>query len=103
MLRIKKHIILVGNSSRHLSALQQRIREIVPETESHIADICGIRELLGRQQADMIIIYTSEKEAYFPYVQRIRQEPLADSIPVFVCREPLEEEILKELLNGVNG
>ena len=103
MLRIKKHIILVGNSSRHLVALQQRIREIVPETESHIADICDIRELLCRRQADMIIIYTGGNEAYFPYVQRIRREPLADTVPVVVFREPLEEEILKEMLNGVNG
>lgn len=101
MLRIIKHIILFGDSTRHLSALQQRIREIDPEAASYIADICSIGEVLGRQQADMILIYTGDT-ACFPYVQRIRREPLADRIPVFVCREPLEEEVLKALLNGSN-
>lgn len=102
MLRIKKHIILVGNSPRHLIALQQRIREMDPETDSRIADICHIREALCLQQVDMILIYTSADVAHFPYVLRIRQEPLADTVAVVVFREPLEEEILKEMLNGVN-
>jgi len=98
MLRITKHIILVGNSSRHLIALQQRIREIAPEAESHISDICSIRELLLQRKVDMILIYTRDDKTGFPYVQRIRQEALADSIPVFVCLEPLEEAVLKALL-----
>jgi len=99
MLYIIKHIILVGDSTRHLIALQQRIREIAPEATSYISDICSIREILCSQPADMILVHTHDK-ALFPYVQRIRQERLADKIPVFVCREPLEEVVLKELLNG---
>lgn len=101
MLRIIKHIILVGNSSKHLIALQQRIGEIAPGTESHITDIQRIREALYVLRADMILVHTYDV-AWFPYVQRIRQEPLADRVPVFVCREPLEEGILEELLNGFN-
>jgi hypothetical protein len=99
MLRIKKHIILVGNSTGRLITLQQRIREIAPETTSYISDICSIREVLCSQPADMILVHTRDT-ACFPFVQRIRQERLADRIPVFVCREPLEEVVLKELLNG---
>jgi hypothetical protein len=100
MLRIIKHIILVGDSSRHLIALQHRIREIAPGMEPHIADIRGIPEVLQRQRVDMILIYVHDDQAGFPYIQRIRQERLADRIPVFVCREPLEEAPLNELLKG---
>lgn len=93
-------MILVGNSSRHLIALQHRIRGIAPGMEPHIADICSIPEVLQRQPVDMILIYVHDDRAGFPYIQRIRQEPLADRIPVFVCREPLEEALLKKMLKA---
>ena len=99
MLYIIKHIILVGDSTGRLITLQQRIREIAPEATSYISDICSIREILCSQPVDMILVHTRDT-VWLPFVQRIRQERLADKVPVFVCREPLEEMVLKELLNG---
>lgn len=99
MLRIIKHIILVGDNPQHLVTLQERIREIRPEMESYITEIHRIREAICGLLADMIIVHAADT-SWFSYVQQIRQEPMADSIPIFVCREPLEEAMLKELLNG---
>jgi hypothetical protein len=100
MLRNTKHIILVGSSSPHLISLQDRIREITPGAQIHITDISCIGKTLQQQKADMILIYTNGDTKGFPYVQQIRQEALADGIPVFVCGEPLDEAVLKALVNG---
>jgi hypothetical protein len=99
MLLITKHIILVGDNTRRLVTLQRCILEMAPETVSYITDICSIREVLCSQPADMILVCTVDT-GWFPYVQRIRQEPLADKIAVFVCCEPLAEAVLEKVLMG---
>lgn len=103
MLRIVKHIILIGNNPRQLVLLQHYIHRIDPGIESYIIDICHVKELLARQPADMILIHITADMARLPYVRIIRQEPLADEVPVFVLEAPLAEGALQELLNSGDG
>lgn len=101
MLCIVKHIILVGNDHPQLIRLQHRIFRIDPGIVCYIIDICHVKNHLGSQPADMILIHISADMAWMPYARRIRQEPLADKIPVFVFQAPLTEGTLEVLLTGI--
>ncbi len=94
-----KNVILLGNSQQELIQLQHQIHNLGGGVAAVIADIQAITELLRQLPADLIILYAVNGEGtYAHYVQTIRRNRLADEVPLVVCRELLDREMLEGVL-----
>ena len=94
-----KYIILLGEDYPQLVLLQHQIHNMGGAVTTAISNIEEITALLQRQLPDLIILYlTDGGAAYTSYINRIRQNPLADEVPMVVCREPLDLSSLQGIL-----
>ncbi|GAA0540469.1 hypothetical protein [Chitinophaga japonensis] len=99
MLYEMTYIILLGNSYEHLLLLQNCIHHLQPSIRTDIADTCTLAGFVRRQCPDMILLYmTTMENVHADYVHGIRNNRLADNIPLFVCRAPLAMPELATLL-----
>jgi DNA-binding response OmpR family regulator len=99
MLRIIKHIILVGDQLTDLLSLQRMLFQSYPGVACVVAQLCDLQQYIGSKPPDIILVYVTGDVMDFPYVQAIRQQQAADELPVFVCRGPLAARELELLLN----